>query len=168
MASLSGGRVTFYRGQKEWHEGMLLQASSLRRVRGTDPVVWTNALLAQISELVRAARLGDDDARNQLESQLLTCQQMTFQNPFVSCTFDEGVAVGFALDGGTGGFVLTLEGDLSDGLDFEALRAELGLFRDNVDYLREFGIPFEVGSTVALVRVVRVDSNPLREVRVYP
>lgn len=45
----TGRRITVYRGQKDWHNGMVIEASSLRRSGGSqsEQKVWTRALLAQ-------------------------------------------------------------------------------------------------------------------------
>jgi hypothetical protein len=165
----SPAQITVYRGQKSWHSGLVLTASSLRKAFGVrDPVQWTEGLLQIISGCVLGALAGVQDSRSQLEWQLLYSQQTAFQNPFVSCSFTQAVAVGFACADDTPGYVVTLEGDWHAGFDFEYVRRQFGLFPDAMDYLAEFGIPRSVAAPFTVVAVHHIDASTGMNSKVFP
>lgn len=150
--------VTVYRGQKWWDPAVTITASSLRSGVGIrDPLLWTTSLIQQINALEEKARAADKPATKQLEQQLLACQMMTYQNPFVSCTYERAVAGSFALSDGTPGYILEIRGPLEVGLDFEGVRSSLGLYGDAFDYLREYGLPIRLVAPFTVDEVVRVD-----------
>ena len=123
--------IVIYGGQKEWFTGMSVTASSLRRSSGApDPAAWTDLLLSIVNNLLRSATAGSVSARKQLEDQLLYAQQSAYQNPYVSCSRQRAVAQGFALYGDTPGYVLTIAGNDSVGLDYQAVRSKFGLYAD--------------------------------------
>lgn len=155
---MAAGELTVYRGQKSWAPGMDITASALRKNYGRgNPREWTEFLLTMILDLIDGAERGDVDSRNQLENQLLFSQQAAYQNPFVSCSRSRAVALGFALHGDTPGYVLTVVGDHSVGVDFQALRQRFGLFGDAVDHLEEYGLPRRLEQPFIVTCVDRVD-----------
>jgi hypothetical protein len=159
-----------YRGQKSWNKEMNVCAPTLRRrsCGGQDPVGWTDILLDIISALIQAAEQGDAIARRELEGRLLNSQQSSSDCPFVSCSYSWGVAQSFALFDDTPGYVLTITGDPSAGVDVEDLRKRHGLYSDALKYLREFGIPRQVEHPFAVSQVDQVKSFGQPSVRIYP
>ena len=158
-----------YRGQKNWSNTMDICAPTLRRsLGGQNPVIWTDMLLTMIDGLIKAADQGNADAREQLEAQLLYCQQSAFQNPFVSCSHQWAIAQSFAIFGNTPGYILTITGDPSSGVDIQDLRARHRMFGDAVDYLHEFGIPRRVAVPFTVSQVDLVGPFGQPSARIYP
>lgn len=161
--------IVIYRGQKEWSKGMNITACSLRRSAAVlDPAAWTDQLLGIIDSCLHHAGLGYAPARKQLEDQLLFAQQAAYQNPYVSCSRQRSVAQSFALHGDTPGYILTISGDDSVGVDFQDVRQRFGLFGDTVDYLAEYGIPRSIIPPFQIVEVERLGSRGVPETVVYP
>jgi hypothetical protein len=161
--------IVIYRGQKEWYDGMNITASSLRRSSGApDPESWTEQLLGIIDNLLNSAAAGNVQARKQLEDQLLYAQLSAYQNPYVSCSRQWSVALGFALKDDTPGYVLTITGDDSAGLDFRDVRDRFRLFADSQDYLQEYGIPRQVGPRFKVDDVCLYGARAASRERVYP
>jgi hypothetical protein len=159
---------TVYRGQKEWAQGMGIVAPSLRRALGpNDPDLWTDMLLANIDALVDKAERGDESARQQLEQEFLHAQQAAYHNPYVSCSFQWGIAQAFALAKNTPGYVLTITGDPGAGVDFRDLRTRHKLFGDAVDALEEFGIPRRLEDPFQIEEVHLVAPMGQRSVKVF-
>ena len=163
-------RVTVYRGQKIWDSSLTIESSSLRRSAGprVDQEQWTKGLLGQFRRSIAGAMRGDPGSKKRLEDLLLTAQQTSFQNPFVSCSFSYAVARGFANAGDNLGYVMTIEGPWYSGLDFEFLRSMFGLQGGVFDYLHEFGLPEKLDSPFTLVRVERADDPWSATTRIGP
>jgi hypothetical protein len=157
-----------YRGQKSWSDAMAILAPSLRNNFGQDPTVLTDQLLLLIDGLVSRTEAGDAQARSYLENKLLYLQQSKYENPYVSCSHEWSVAQSFALQKNTPGYVLTISGDPSEGLDFESLRSCHGLFGDSMTYLSEFGIPRRLKPPFTVDRVDLVTPFGQPTVRVIP
>jgi hypothetical protein len=148
---------------------MIITASSLRRSSAApDPKSWTNQLLGIIDNLLDSAADGNVQARKQLEDQLLYAQLSAYQNPYVSCSRQWSVALGFALKDDTPGYVLTISGDDSIGLDFPGVRNRFGLFADSQDYLQEYGIPRSVRPPFKVDDVYLYGARAASRERVYP
>lgn len=147
---------------------MVLSAASLRRSGTSDLAAeqLTEGLLKTFDELIGRSKHGHKDAIDRLESQLLVSQQVAHLNPYVSCTHDLGVALSFALKGGTPGFVLRIESEDDFGIDFEQLRQSYRLFGDSMDYLQEYGIPRKVGKPFEIVEVLRYEPRSLNPLSV--
>jgi hypothetical protein len=149
--------ITIFRGQKEWREDMDVCAPSFRRALGlNDPTVWTDMLLGNFTSLIAQTEAGSESARQQLEQEFLHAQQAAYHNPFVSCSYQWGVAQSFALSGNTPGYVLTVVGPEADGVDFRELRRRHHLFGDAVDALEEFGLPRRLAAPFAIEQVMLV------------
>ena len=136
-------KVTVFRGQKDYYDGMVIEASSLRCSGGsrTEQEAWTRALITQFRRNSARSVSGDLDSRKKLEGMPLNAQQFAFQNPFVSTSFSYSVARSFATAGDTPGYALTIEGPWYNGIDFDFQRNLFGLYGNAFDYLQEFGIP---------------------------
>lgn len=161
--------IVVYRGQKEWYQGMNITASSLRRSSAAPgPAAWTDQLLGIIDNLLGNAAAGNVAARKQLEDQLLYAQLSAYQNPYVSCSKQWSVAMSFALHGDTPGYVLTISGDDSIGLDFQNVRRQFGLFADAQDFLEEYGIPRHVSPPFQVNQVQLFGSRAVTQSQVYP
>jgi len=161
--------LTVYRGQKNWNDTMDICAPTLRRsLGGQDPVVWTDILLTMIDGLINATEQGNVDARQQLETQLLYCQQSAFQNPFVSCSHQWAIAQSFAIFGNTPGYILTITGDFNSGVDIQDLRTRHQLYGDAMDYLHEFGIPRRLTGPFVVSQVDLVGPFGQPSARIYP
>jgi hypothetical protein len=161
--------IMIYRGQKEWYDGMNITASSLRRSSAApDPDSWTDQLLGIIDNLFKSMVAGNVQARKQLEDQLLYSQLSAYQNPYVSCSWEWSVALGFALKGDTPGYVLTISGDDSVGFDFRDARKRYGLFADAQDYLEEYGIPRSISPPFKIEEVDLFGVRATSRNRVYP
>jgi hypothetical protein len=134
---------------------MLICAPSLRSALVSDALAFTRQQLELLTGLLAKADLGDQKARNALESELLHIQSAKHRNPFVSCSHMWSVAQSFALFGDKPGYVLTIEGD-PPGFDFAAIREKHHMFGDAVDYLCEFGVPVALGPDFDFT-VIKVD-----------
>jgi hypothetical protein len=157
-----------YRGQKEWSPDMEITAPSLRYVFGhEDPVVMTDQLLLRTSGLVARADGGDAQARSALENHLLYLQQSRYDNPYVSCRHRWAMAQSYALALDTPGYILTIEGDPGEGLDYESVRARHRLFGDAVKHNAEFGIPRAVRDGFRVTRVEHVKPHAQSSEVVY-
>jgi hypothetical protein len=161
--------ITVFRGQKRWSRGMEITAPSLRHSLGDeDPIVHTASLLSQLDGMIRRAPMGIPEAVVQLEKQLFHSQLAAYANPFVSCTYEWGVANSFATKGNAPGYLLTVMGDDSAGLDFENLRLELNIKPDGLDYLREFGIRERLNPHFSIASVDMVAPYGQAVTRIYP
>ena len=148
---------------------MTISACSLRRASAIpNPGTWTAQLLGLFQNLLTDALAGKDAAKKQLGDQLLYAQLSAYQNPFVSCSYEFAVAQHFALHNDTPGYVLTITGDNSVGLDFEDVRAKFGLFGDSMDYLKEYGIPGTLGPPFQLTRVELLELRDTTRRVIYP
>lgn len=148
---------------------MVITAPSLRRSWGDEDLeAHTTNLLNQFDGMIRHACGGNKAAKDQLEKQLLYSQQAAHANPFVSFTYEWGVAVSFALKGNSAGYILTARGDSASGVDFESLRSELDIFVDGVDFLREFGLRRRLEDPFQLISVETLAPFGAATVRVYP
>lgn len=167
--------ITIYRGQKDWDKAKYrtnpryITAASMRRSWGssTDMEQWTDTLLTGYRHTLRDAGTGNAQAIKRLGSMLLNAQLYAYENPFISCSFSQAIALSFALAGDTDGFVLTIDGDWYDGVDFEFLRRRFGYVGTAVDHLQEFGIGKELHPPFHVVRVVRVGLSQAPQ-QVYP
>lgn len=161
--------VTIYRGQKIWHPGMELTATSIRKSYGVaNPAQWTDGLIQIVSGLVLGVLSGAPGTAKTLEWQLLFSQQAGFQNPFVSCSYSRAVALSFALEDDTPGYLLTIAGDWHAGFDFEHIRQRFGLFGDAMTHLKEFGLPRLLTNDFRLIEVEKLDRQALRGTRIFP
>jgi hypothetical protein len=88
---------------------------------------------------------------------LLNAQHLSFQNPFVSCSFSYNVARSYANASDTLGYILTIEGPWYSGIDFGFIRNLFGLYTDAFDYLQEYGLPERLEHPFTLVRIDKVD-----------
>ncbi|HKE73918.1 MAG TPA: hypothetical protein VKB57_09910 [Acidimicrobiales bacterium] len=161
--------VTLYRGQKVWDEAMDISAPTLRSAYMPDVVAYTDTLLLLVDGLMARADGGDAAARRDLENKLLGMQQLSYENPYVSCSRSTSTARSFATGGDTPGYLLQITGDDQAGLDYEAVRTRHGLTRDSVKYLDEVGIPRKVAAPFTVVAVWLVDPTPgVADIEVYP
>jgi hypothetical protein len=161
--------IVIYRGQKEWSEDMNITAPSLRKSSvAPDPAAWTDQLLGIIGNLLSHVAAGSVQAKSALEDQLIISQQKAYQNPYVSCSWQRAIAQSFALHGDTPGYVLTISGDDSVGLDFQGVRTKFGLYSDSVDYLHEYGIPRSIAAPFQITEVVLLGSHGVPQAQVYP
>jgi hypothetical protein len=152
----SGPRtVTIYRGQRSWHPSMTVTVSSARR--GLTPPNFITSLRNLFRLAIQGSAQRNPTARKQLQTLLYYAQQSAFMNPFVSCTFDYAIARSFANAGNQSGYVLTITGPWYDGVDYEFVRTTFGLYHFGYDYLREFGVPYDVSVNSTPFLVVKVD-----------
>jgi len=120
----------------------------MRKSRGSteEQEAYTDALLQQIFAAVEAAA-DDRRASDQLDLLLRNAQEEASMNPFVSCSLDWAAAYSFAAAGAGRGYVLTLEGNEGDGLNFESVRRRFGYRSKPYTQLREFGVPKRLSLT---------------------
>jgi len=167
--------ITIYRGQKLWDRDAYekgishITAASMRRAWGTPLIMeqWTDALLQGFQQTLIGARIADPMAIKRLETMLLNAQQYAYLNPFASCSFSRSIALSFALADDSPGFLLTIQGNWLDGLDFEYFRRRFRYWGDAVDHLQEFGLSKELRLPFQILLVENV--HPSGNVnQVYP
>ncbi|PKV82724.1 hypothetical protein [Streptomyces sp. TLI_146] len=142
-----------FRGQKQWTPGMPILAMTMRESR--DPEKCTEHELEEIAWALRQVEIDrrSKTAKDRLFNLLLSYQDTRTLSPYVSFASTKSVALNFALEDDTPGYVIEINDcGLGDTLDFNSVRRKYDLWADQKPWLNEIGVPRAV--TPELIRRV--------------
>jgi hypothetical protein len=112
--------------------------------------------------------LKDFTNKSVLERAMQQAQTSGIFSPFVSSSRHRYVARSFALDRGSPGFIIKIQGPEDAFYDFNKVRDACGIpHPTEFLWLGELGIPFEIGSPFVIVEVDEITDVVERKNRVY-
>ncbi|GAA2767608.1 hypothetical protein GCM10010103_66500 [Streptomyces paradoxus] len=143
---------------------MQILAHTMRESR--DPEKCTDHALEEVAWALRQVEIDrrSKTARDRLFNLLLSYQDTRTLSPYVSFASTKNVALNFALEDDTPGFVIEIHDcGLGGTLDFNSVRREYDLWADQKPWLNEIGVPRGVAPELVR-RVSRVEYDDLYRV----
>lgn len=156
--------ITVYHGKKHWSPKSSILAPAIEymmaRANEEDKAYhYAEGLLEKLTDFSNLTVLSEV---------MIHAQSSGYSSPFISTSLSRDVARSFATQDGRPGYILTIQGPEGYFYDFNGFRDLFNIPQPSpFEWLKEFGIPFQIIPPFELVRVDRISKIKEESKRVF-